>query len=45
MDLFAKDMMSEPKRGWTARSRYKVFQIYVNKAANEFLGKHFCGVG
>ena len=22
MDLFAKEMMSEPERGWTARSRY-----------------------
>ena len=45
MDLFAKEMMSEPESGWTARSRYKVFQSYINEAASESLGKRFCGVG
>ena len=31
MDLFAKDMMSNPGSGWTAKGRYKVFQSYLNE--------------
>ena len=43
MDLFAKDMMSNPGSGWTAKGRYKVFQSYLNEAAGESLGKRFWG--
>ena len=43
MDLFAKDMVSNPGSGWTAKGRYKVFQSYLNEAAGESLGKRFWG--
>ena len=43
MDLFAKDIMSNPGSGWTAKGRYKVFQSYLNEAAGESLGKRFWG--
>ena len=43
MDQFAKDMEIDTESGWTARGRYKVFQSYLNEAAGESLGKHFCG--
>ena len=39
MDLFAKDMTSNPGSGWTA----KVFQSYLNEAAGDSLGKRCWG--